>query len=55
MATMTNEQHREAGRSHLEHIRELLERDGDKALLELHADHMRSLLAAATPDKNVPA
>ncbi|MCD9295075.1 hypothetical protein LUI11_14700 [Bradyrhizobium diazoefficiens] len=55
MAMMTNEQHREAGISHLDHIRELLKKHGDRARLELHADHMRSLIAAASPNKNVPA
>ena len=52
MATkMTNEQHREAGHSHLEYMRELLAKHGDSATLNLHADHMRSLLAAAPPVK----
>ncbi|MGY3698209.1 hypothetical protein ACVIGA_008289 [Bradyrhizobium sp. USDA 3240] len=56
MATkLTNEEHREAGLSHLEYMRELLDRDGDKATLHLHAAHMRSLLAAAIPNKNAPA
>ncbi|WP_165446010.1 hypothetical protein [Bradyrhizobium uaiense] len=52
MATkLTNEEHREAGFSHLDYMRELLKRDGDKAALYLHAAHMRSLLAAASPEK----
>ncbi|MEH2485001.1 hypothetical protein [Bradyrhizobium sp. AZCC 2230] len=51
MAKMTNEQHREAGQSHLEYMRELLAKHGDSATLSLHADHMRSLLAAASHDK----
>lgn len=56
MATkLTHEEHREIGLSHLEYMRELLDRDGDKATLHLHAAHMRSLLAAASPNKNVPA
>ncbi|WFU62697.1 hypothetical protein [Bradyrhizobium brasilense] len=55
MIKLTHEEHREAGQSHLEYMRELLERDGDKATLRLHAAHMRSLLAAASPNKNVPA
>ncbi|GEC17544.1 hypothetical protein [Nitrobacter winogradskyi] len=45
-ATMTTEQHQEAGRSHLEYMRELLETQGDDAKLELRACHMRSILAA---------
>ena len=44
-ANMTQEQHREAGLSHLEYMRELLANDGDNAKLELHADHLRSLLS----------
>lgn len=55
MAKMTQEEHREAGQSHFEYMRELLQRDGDKATLHLHAAQMRSLLAAATPNKNVLA
>jgi len=55
MATMTNEQQREAGISHIDYMRELLEKHGDEARLELHADHMRSLIAAASPNQNVPA
>lgn len=51
MAKMTNEQSREAGQSHLEFMRELVAKHGDNATLNLHADHMRSLLAAASPDK----
>lgn len=54
MATMTNEQHRETGISHLDYMRELLEKRGDQARLELHADHMRSLIAAASPNKKFP-
>ncbi|MDH2354487.1 hypothetical protein QCM77_25075 [Bradyrhizobium sp. SSUT18] len=50
-AKMTNEQHREAGKSHLKYFREVLRRDGDDAKLELHANHIRSLLAFASPDK----
>ncbi|MBN9147177.1 MULTISPECIES: hypothetical protein [unclassified Nitrobacter] len=46
---MTNEEYRKAGLSHLEYFRELLERNGDEASLALHADHLRALLAAATP------
>jgi len=49
MATMTNEERREAGLSHIEYMRELLAKHGDSATLNLHADHMRSLLAAAAP------
>jgi hypothetical protein len=45
---MNKEQHRDAGQSHLKHMRELLREHGDDAKLELHADHMRSLLAAAS-------
>jgi len=48
---LTHEEHREAGLSHLQYMRELLEKDGDNAKLELRAAHMRSLLAAASPDK----
>ncbi|WP_262048194.1 hypothetical protein [Bradyrhizobium sp. Bra78] len=51
MAKMTNEEYRDAGRSHLNYFREVLNRDGDDAKLELHADHLRALLAAASPDK----
>ncbi|WP_197086821.1 hypothetical protein [Bradyrhizobium sp. LTSPM299] len=52
MATaFTDEQRREAGLSHLDYMRELLEKHGDDAKLELHSDHLRSLLAAASPDK----
>lgn len=47
----TDEERREAGRSHLEYMRELLSKQGDKAKIDLHADHMRSLLAFASPDK----
>ncbi|EIG56107.1 hypothetical protein [Bradyrhizobium sp. WSM1253] len=50
MAKMTHEQNREAGQSHLEYMRELLAKHGDNASVNLHADHMRSLLAAASPD-----
>jgi len=42
---MSDAQRRKAGRSHFDYIRELLERDGDKATINLHADHMRSLLS----------
>lgn len=45
-ATMTTEEHRKAGLSHLEYMRELLETQGDDAKLELRACHMRSILAA---------
>lgn len=48
-ATMTTEQHQEAGLSHLDYMRELLEKHGDSAKLELRACHMRSILAAASP------
>ncbi|MET4721659.1 hypothetical protein ABIF63_005765 [Bradyrhizobium japonicum] len=48
---MTHEDHRESGKSHLEYFRELLERDGDKATVSLHADQLKSLLAFASPDK----
>lgn len=53
MATklLSHADHREAGKSHLNYFRELLERDGEKATVSLHADHMRSLLAFASPDK----
>ncbi|MET4799083.1 hypothetical protein [Bradyrhizobium sp. LB11.1] len=51
MTKMTTEQQRAAGKSHLNYFREVLKRDGDDAKLELHADHMRALLASATPDK----
>lgn len=52
-ANMTTAERREAGRSHFEYMRELLERDGDAAKLSLHADHMRSLLTATTmPDQS---
>lgn len=53
MATklLSHNDHREAGKSHLEYFRELLERDGDKATISLHADHLKSLLAFASPDK----
>jgi hypothetical protein len=44
---MNKEQYREAGLSHMKHMRELLKEHGDNAKLELHADHMRALLAAA--------
>ncbi|WP_298880710.1 hypothetical protein [uncultured Bradyrhizobium sp.] len=54
MAT-TNEQHREAGISHINYMRELLQKYGDEARLKLHADHMRSLIAVASPNKNEPA
>ncbi|MCD9825333.1 hypothetical protein [Bradyrhizobium japonicum] len=55
MVKLTHEQYREAGIAHLQYMRELLERDGEKATLHLHAAHMRSLLAAASTNKNVPA
>ncbi len=45
---MTKEQYRKAGQSHLKYMRELLMEHGDDAKLELHADHMRALLAAAS-------
>ena len=48
---LTHKEHREAGLSHFEYMRELLKKDGDNAKLELHADQMRSLLAAAFPDE----
>ncbi|WP_440640381.1 hypothetical protein ACSHT2_03375 [Bradyrhizobium sp. PUT101] len=48
---MTTKQKQEAGKSHLTYFRELLKRDGDKATITLHADHLRSLLAAAPVDK----
>lgn len=51
MANMTNEEHREAGKSHLEYMRELLSKHGDEAKIDLHAGHIRSLLAFASPDK----
>lgn len=51
MANMTHEEHREAGQSHLEYMRELLSKHGDEAKIDLHAGHMRSLLAFASPDK----
>jgi len=49
---MTTEQKREAGNSHLKYFRELLKRGGDKATITLHAAHMRSLIAAASPEKH---
>lgn len=55
MIKFTHEDHREAGRSHLDYMHELLEKHGDQARLELHADHMRSLIATASPNNNVPA
>lgn len=46
MATkLTNEEHCEAGMSHLEYMRELLSKHGDSATINLHANHMRSILA----------
>lgn len=51
---LTQEQRRETGQSHLNYMRELLAKHGDAAKLELHADHMRSLIAVAT-NKNVTA
>lgn len=45
MANMTQEDHCEAGMSHLEYMRELLLKHGDNATLNLHADHIRSILA----------
>jgi hypothetical protein len=54
MATklLSHNDHREAGNSHLEYMRELLSKHGDEAKIDLHADHMRSLLAFASPDKS---
>jgi hypothetical protein len=52
MATKLNDnEHREAGANLFTYMRELLERDGDKASIPLHADHMRSLLATAAADR----
>ncbi|MET4802579.1 hypothetical protein [Bradyrhizobium sp. LB11.1] len=51
MANMTQQEQREAGKSHLNYFRELLEREGDKATVSLHAAHIRSLLAFASPEK----
>ncbi|MCK1306246.1 hypothetical protein [Bradyrhizobium sp. 45] len=50
-AKMSDNDHREAGKSHLEYMRELLSKHGDEAKIDLHAGHMRSLLAFASPDK----
>lgn len=51
MANMTHEEQRIAGQSHLKYFRELLDRDGDKAQIQVYAAQMRSLIAAASPDK----
>jgi len=53
MATklLSHNDHREAGKSHLIYFRELLQRDGEKATVTLHADHLKSLLAFASTDK----
>ncbi|UGX97122.1 hypothetical protein G6321_00019110 [Bradyrhizobium barranii subsp. barranii] len=54
MATklLSHNAHREAGKSHLEYMRELLSKQGDDAKIDLHADHMRSLLAFASSDEH---
>ncbi|WP_354211010.1 MULTISPECIES: hypothetical protein [unclassified Bradyrhizobium] len=54
MATklLSHNDHREAGNSHLEYMRELLSKHGDETKNDLHADHMRSLLAVASLDKS---
>jgi hypothetical protein len=52
---MTTKQHCEAGGYILDFMREVLAKYGDNAKIDLHADQIRSLLAAATPNKNVPA
>ncbi|MET4307708.1 hypothetical protein [Bradyrhizobium sp. RT4b] len=44
MAKMTKAQYCEAGMSHIEHMRQLLKEHGDSATLNLHADHLRSIL-----------
>ncbi|MBR0845229.1 hypothetical protein JQ607_34005 [Bradyrhizobium liaoningense] len=44
MATnLSDNDHREIGAHIFEYIQELLAKDGDKATITLHADHMRSL------------
>lgn len=50
MATMTNDDHREAGANLFAYMQELLERDGDKAEIKLHHAHMQSLLMFAPDD-----
>jgi hypothetical protein len=49
---MNKEQYREAGQSHVKHMRELLRDHGDNAKLELHADHMRALIALLSAASN---
>ncbi|SFU65945.1 hypothetical protein [Bradyrhizobium arachidis] len=44
MATkLSDNDHREIGAHIFEYMQELLAQDGDKAIIILHADHMRSL------------
>jgi hypothetical protein len=50
MANITDDDHREAGRNVFAYMRELLEREGDKAEIELHHAHMQSLLMFAPDD-----
>jgi hypothetical protein len=49
MAKFTDTDHRTAGANLLEYMRELLERDGEKAELKLEWYHMQSLLAVIAP------
>jgi hypothetical protein len=44
-AKLSDDDHRESGLSHLDYFRELIQRDGDNAIANLHADHLRSLLS----------
>jgi hypothetical protein len=46
MVNMTEAERREAGKSHCEYFKELLAEHGDKATVTMHADQMRSVLAA---------
>ena len=47
---MTEANYRAAGRNLYDYFRELLAQDGNNAKVELHADHMRSLLAVSPTD-----
>jgi hypothetical protein len=49
---LTHNDYREAGTHLFEYFRELLARDGDKAEIKLHCDHMRSLLTFAPDEGN---
>lgn len=53
MATklLSHNDHREAGKHIISYMSELLEKHGDDAKLELHSDHIRSLLAFTSADK----